>query len=115
MYSVRMVRYVDMNYSKLKEECENRGIKKYSGLRKPILMILLMMHDSGLFNNEGVLTNGRDIYNYGYDENGNTYNTILGCESDDFVDNTYGENVCEKCSVYLRYYKYNVYRNIILS
>jgi len=40
-----MVRYVDMNYSKLKEECENRGIKKYSGLRKLILMILLIIHD----------------------------------------------------------------------
>ena len=47
-----MNRYVDMNYSKLKEECENRGIKKYSGLRKPILMALLMMYDSGLFDEE---------------------------------------------------------------
>ena len=40
-----MVRYVDMNYSELKEECEECGIKKCSGLRKQILMILLMMHD----------------------------------------------------------------------
>jgi len=46
-YNMLMVRYVDMDYSKLKEECENRGIKKYFGLRKPILMILLIMHDSG--------------------------------------------------------------------
>ena len=64
-----MVRYVDMNYSKLKEECEERGIKKYSGLRKPILMILLMMHDRGLFDEEGVLANGRIFMNLvGYDE-----------------------------------------------
>ena len=35
-----MVRCVDKNYSELKKECEGRGIKKYSGLQKPILMIL---------------------------------------------------------------------------
>jgi hypothetical protein len=29
--SIRMVRYVDMNYSELKKECEERGIKKCSG------------------------------------------------------------------------------------
>ena len=45
-----MVRYVDMNYSKLKEEYENRGIKKYSGLRKQILMILLIMHNEGMID-----------------------------------------------------------------
>jgi hypothetical protein len=104
-----MVRYVDMNYSELKEECENRGIKKYSGLRKPILMLLLMMYDSGLFNAEGVLADERDIYNDGYDESGNSYATILGCKSDDFIDGTYGEDVCEKCLLYLRYCRYNVY------
>jgi len=54
MYSTRMVRYVDMNYSELKKECDGRGIKKCSGLRKPILMVLLMMHCKGLFDEEGV-------------------------------------------------------------
>ena len=62
-----MVRYVDMNYSKLKEECENRGIKKYSGLRKPILMILLMMHDRGLFDEKGVLANRSYVYHFAED------------------------------------------------
>src|SRR5438874_182202 len=109
MYNMQMVRYVDMNFSELKKECEERGIKKCSELRKPILMILLMMHDRGLFDEEGVLINRRDIYDFGCDENENSYATILGCESDDFVDNIYGEDVCEKCSVYLRYCKYNVY------
>ena len=34
MYSIRMVRYVDMNHSELKKKCDERGIKKYSGLKK---------------------------------------------------------------------------------
>ena len=47
--NIRMVRYVDTSYSELKNECDERGIKKYSGLRKTILMRMLMMHDRGSF------------------------------------------------------------------
>ena len=40
-----MVRHVDMDNSELKKECDEHGIKNCSGLRKLILMILLMMHN----------------------------------------------------------------------
>ena len=63
-------------------------------------MILLMVHDRDLFDEEGVLINRRNIYDYGYDENKNWYATILGCrpqvtsgERDDFIDNTHGDDV----------------------
>ena len=60
------------------------ALKNALGCENRYWCILLMMHDRGLFDEEGVLANGRDVYDYGCDENKNSYNTILSGDKNYF-------------------------------